>query len=823
MSTTESEECSRKYIIEYKHNHSERECIAIIGTIDSLMYNLTENLKSGSNYFRGLLETIEEYGLTKVNKSTGTIKYAGKTIKLDKKTELWIDESQDLGIYYFRAIIKLMLETKIDVVIVGDKLQSLEHKVNFMTCTEDDIPNINIIREIPINVNRRIKVDGMADKTNSLIRFSNHGLTPIIIEKPDELIKRAEPTIEIINTQRIYAGMKDGENKKRVESFVMNIIEKVKHEVKLHNYLPEDFLFIFPIMKNNVIAPELETKLNEYWIEKMPDSEIYKNFAVIHKHEEGQVIDMSLSEHASRIVTIRSSKGDGRKVVFVLDCTEASLKLVSRSDDIDLIYESYIHVALTRAKEKIYFGLERNNDEIHQRFGSEGLVEYAPKIKTKIQHHKIIQNIDKDKIVELLKKNNIEEPQSESKLNDKNNKPIDWEYHCIRRAIYLQYAIFNIFEKSKSNNNFHKSQLRTVLDKISKLSVHERSPNKFYTYMNSLDMLNELDFLPLCNLSHKSVYKTYTHKIKNHIEENIEEYRKDKMSLSEQSPVKAVLQWYVIELYKRKQYCETTPTTIYNIIDHFERDDETKLTELMREAEIIKETTTKAMKEILDADENVEWNIEHMVKMAGCCSDFELYYRDIPIIGWGDTCVYHFVLLSDLSQLNFWETMIKIIVERFILFNPSDKGKDIEKFKGKQIKTYVFVLKQNRYELFDWDWDDKKIFNVELKQLFRNAVVKYFSTFNIQLFQYCTFIKKSDIWKEEFKSPYDYIASGYDDVIYVRDFFKNLHERSKDDKASVKNITDNSGIFCDKLGEKIEEMCNMFFGLNERTNDNDEW
>ena len=29
-----------------------------------------------------------------------------------------------------------------------------------------------------------------------------------------------------------------------------------------------------------------------------------------------------------------------------------------------LIYESYLHVALTREKEKIYFSIEKNNDEI---------------------------------------------------------------------------------------------------------------------------------------------------------------------------------------------------------------------------------------------------------------------------------------------------------------------------------------------------------------------------------------------------------------------------------------------------------------------------
>ena len=154
----------------------------------------------------------------------------------------------------------------------------------------------------------------------------------------------------------------------------------VDKEVKSHNYRPNDFLFIFPIMQGNLIAPELETKLNNYWINHFPENDKYMNYAFLHKHQEGQSIDMSESEEASRIVTIRTSKGDGRKVVFVLECTEASLKIVSRCDEIDLIYESYLHVALTRAKEKIYFGIKKNNDDIHKRFGCSGELEYKPTI-----------------------------------------------------------------------------------------------------------------------------------------------------------------------------------------------------------------------------------------------------------------------------------------------------------------------------------------------------------------------------------------------------------------------------------------------------------
>ena len=77
------------------------------------------------------------------------------------------------------------------------------------------------------------------------------------------------------------------------------------------------------------------------------------------------------SVNATRIMSIRTSKGDGRNVVFILGTTERSLKLVSQHE-LDLTFDSHLHVALTRAKRKIYFGLVKNNDNIHTKFAKEG-------------------------------------------------------------------------------------------------------------------------------------------------------------------------------------------------------------------------------------------------------------------------------------------------------------------------------------------------------------------------------------------------------------------------------------------------------------------
>ena len=92
------------------------------------------------------------------------------------------------------------------------------------------------------------------------------------------------------------------------------------------------------------------------------------------------------------------------------------------------------------------------------------------------------------------------------------------------------------------------------------------------------------------------------------------------------------------------------------------------------------------------------------------------------------------------------------------------------------------------------------------------------------LFHYCQFLKKNKEKWSGYKSPYHYIANyKYNKVIYVRDFFIGLHERLNYDKLFVKKITDNYNLFCQKLIERIEEMCDSFFGMNKCIDDNEEW
>ena len=123
------DERSNKQIkVTYQHKKSDRKCLVIIGTIDSFIWSLTSTSLGGDTVFDGLLINIIQNGCDKIIKHTGEVKYAQEYIKLNKMCEVWIDESQDLSIFYYKAFEEVIKKTKIDCVIVGDRLQSLQYE-----------------------------------------------------------------------------------------------------------------------------------------------------------------------------------------------------------------------------------------------------------------------------------------------------------------------------------------------------------------------------------------------------------------------------------------------------------------------------------------------------------------------------------------------------------------------------------------------------------------------------------------------------------------------------------------------------------------------
>ena len=835
--TERTEENTKKhYVIKYTHKKSKRTCTVIIGTIDSFIWNLSNGNGNTSNMFENILSNITNKGLSKVTQF-GYMSFGGQNIFLNKQCEIWIDEVQDLPESYLHGMTKVILETGCDIHIVGDKLQSLAYENNFLTnIINEGLPNIELIKPEPRNNNRRIKVSGMHKEINNLTNFNEYNLPSIECDE-SELEDVSYDVLEIIESPAIYA---NDTNNKKVNLYVDIILKKVKYEVETNNYMPEDFMFIFPIMKNNVIARELHTKLSKFWIEKFKDDGYkkrikskywreydhneYTQYVYLHKHQPGQVINTKDSVNASRIMSIRTSKGDGRNVVFGLGITEQSLKKCSGGEN-NLMYESHLHVGLTRAKRKIYFGLVKNNDEIHRRFGKAGMIEYLPQVKNRLSLDKIIENLDDDNIIQLLcqgedLENNI------LTNNNTNNKPketVEWGYHCIKRAVYYYCTIMNIVDINKKNSDFWKSELKVVLDKLSKIRITPMEVKEFYKFLNENQYNQNLAELPLCKLSNKPNYQKYQ-KIIIKTMEKVQESIKNK-SLKNLNVYESVMMVYMIQIYRQQKFADITPTEVYNIT-HFFHNNNNKEKELLDNVKNIK----SIIKNDLHLDKKMEWNILKHIAFNGSNDDFKISKLQFPIIGNNETDVTHIILKSNISDINFWDIMIEVLWERFLIYNPQS-DKDKEKFSGKKITSYIFLLDDNRSIKLDWEWDSK--ITDDLKKEIQKSMEKYFSDFHKPLFKYLSDIKdkqnKGRYWgnNAESETPFDYIYTKLtkerDYPKYIISFFKDLHEKWKmGKKEDVRTITNNEKTFIECLNTKLSINCESYINLsmNEDIDDN---
>jgi hypothetical protein len=850
---------NKHYVIKYTHVESNRSCVVIIGTIDSYIYNLTTCENSSTDFFNKMLEMIIKNGCNKVDKKTGGIQYAGEEVKLNKQTELWIDEAQDLNVNYLYALTKMMLQTGMEMHVVGDKLQSIVCERNLFTELYDSphLPNIDVMINEPVNVNSRIKVDNMHTHINQLINFGKYNLPEISLGNI-QIHQSPEESLEIFDAPVIYTNDTDTD---KLSAFVDSILENVNHEVITNNYLPEDFMFIFPIMKSNELASELEIRLNDYWVNKFGDHEYvngitdpfwkeydhdeYTQYAFLHKHEEGTVINLTDSERASRLVTIRTAKGDGRNVVFVLRCTEDALRILS-DHELNLKYESYLHVAITRAKRKVYFGLESNGDDICNRFGE---LLHAPKqlpyISKYVKLDTIIKNINMEQFIASLRLNENEnikglfesvEKDSITKITSTSSVPnMDWKYYCIRRSVAYNYVLFNILEyvTNQPSHLSNKSQIKVVLDLLKPFNVVKYSPKDFYKYLRSHPPTTSIQHVPLCNRDNKDVYKQYSddiYKEIKHIQANCDVKNARRFTV-----YNMFLMEYIVKLYMHKQYADIDPSTLYDITHYFKDPHSNDNRQSLDACKSI-EDQCKACLSVISKQSrsHIRWNFEKSVTYNGYTEDDVcVSKKDFDFIGHDDKNVYHINFVTNLNGLNMWEQIISTLFERFLIYN-SKSSDDNARYKGKVIKSYMMILSHDSYKLIDWRWDKelKPMIDDYLKSALRN----HFGKYHEKLFHYLFYIKNGNIngiekkrlfgKNMECKTPYKYIAkelsSQKNTPSYIIRFFQNMHDECSIKKKEVKELTDDVNMFCDTLAFMLDNACDSYLGLDNGEYDDNE-
>jgi len=573
------------------------------------------------------------------NDNTGKIqKGKDSKIKLNNKCLIIIDEAQDLDSKYIYAFEELINKTGIDLYIIGDKLQSILTRDNVFThYLKKSSDKKNVIYNSGVNQVKRFHNIKLKDLVNNHIDYHKYGLQEIekICENNKCNIPHEDenPSYNIFEIPEIYMNDYDDD---KINKVIQIIVNGMNHQIKENGYVPNNFMFIFPMIKNNYLARILEERIQQFWINKFDDNEYiekvlkkneywknkldkikYNKFVYLHFSVDGKPINLEESKYMTRMVSIHASKGDGREVVFLLGLSEYSLSIYngdkySKEKD-NLIYESLLHVALTRQKKFIYLGLIRDNGDIWNRFNKDCDIEKFTddkknnlnKINKKHKLKKIIDYVlNNDEIFNKFNKIIIDHKIKLDEIwnNKKNNTIIDWGHHIIRNSVFrfnimsnlLEYK--NIYDQDYKTKEFvidyNPHQFIKKLDYMSNKNILCCDWNKYNKTLQDITNynkdsknkrdknieldINKIQYIPILqfsNLSKNSMYNKYiiflNDSIENIQKKIIENFKKEQIPFL--CPLESVIYYYCRDILDNGIfYDEPTIMSIYDIIYHMD-------------------------------------------------------------------------------------------------------------------------------------------------------------------------------------------------------------------------------------------------------------
>lgn len=711
-----------KYHITLKHKRTGEMYKIIVATIDSFIYALVSEKPEGLDKFASMVNKIidDEFKCSK----NGHNNFGGKGgVYFNKQMLIVGDEMQDLEENYVKAILKVCRERYVDFYIVGDKLQSITNEHNSFTflATAEFPPTMRLERPNAENKIRRFGGDLLINFVNRLIPFNKYNLPPVTLHPEMKDNDFSNTDVQIFEGNTIYANTDD---KCAIDVEVEKIMELYRAEVIDFDRKPEDFLIITPFTKANPLVDELNSSIRDFWIKRRGICE-YTKYSYFHKSENGCAIDLRDSINATRIVSIHTSKGDGRDVVFVIGLNEDALKKFSDESN-NLVYDSLLHVALTRMKQRLYIRRENNNDDISRKLSYlETDVSLSPYINfTKTNKLEDLLNRVVSNSTEIYKrcqKHIIEHTEystfpDENKFNS-NKQIIDLKHHIVRRVtmnILFHLAIANkvILDnsgKNKNDDDFLRQQTFVLLKNCHKSENKIHQSVKNYRKQLYDDTCNKITLLEYTY----GEYKTISRKVIETVNANkiiLKNLVCSEMpiNIEDMDVIRSICLFHTMEVRDHKFKSILPISDLFDIINIFMKSNETQQNDYIASHYLKAEKINDIYNKIATSYPNLQWLWQQTVYFKGNIEDecIEIKHK-YEYIAYNSTHVIICKICPQFNSLNFNKIIFDSIFEIFILKNCRD-GKDCNNntknnFINKKILVCIITLDLNEPYYIDFN------------------------------------------------------------------------------------------------------------------------
>lgn len=551
----------------------------IIGTVDSFLYSLVDIdkvINVSGNYFSDIRQSIIS-GNIQITKNN-IIKYSQTDIPLRNNTLIIIDEAQDLSVDYLECFDYIIQNCSSDLYLIGDKLQSIWFEENIYTHIFSEYCNTRstIIRDISDNIIRRFHNNIHMHYVNRLIKFNPYGLQEIVGVCQDANcdINHNIRSIDCIKIDRIF------NDNRALNRNIERIKEKIEYLLLLETYMPGDFMFIFPMIANNPLASRLVDFLNEFWCRKLGTNSTY---AFLHKSEDNKPINLRDSENMTRLMSIHAAKGNGAKIVFLLELSEFKLKCMT-DGLINIVYESLLHVAFTRHKQHLIVGLT-DMDDISSRIVDSGfeIDNTLAFISGRFTTNKMIMLMDND--YHIFKDTIENNKHLLDNLKNINTNTIEWNYHILRFSSLIntfKLLILQNLNHYKDNDKLcyqnHEiyQQLNGIKDKKFEVGdyniflknlneITENIKNSKYDSNNKFVLLNNSLVDHLVDLCNRILTKIKDTTSKREDEESFSMTNKRFKNLKF-CPLESTIITIIIDIFKNGKFTSYNYSELYSII-----------------------------------------------------------------------------------------------------------------------------------------------------------------------------------------------------------------------------------------------------------------
>jgi hypothetical protein len=358
-----AENKSRAWVVEFDGASGPRR--AVFATVDSFMFAIGDPTRGG-RAFDSAVRSVDEAQLARTvqrDEDGAWLRFKGERIRVDRSVVL-VDEAQDLDLTYVRALEAYARYTDTRVVLIGDKMQSIQYERNAFTETDGAFE-----REPPRNACRRFG-PSIAGVVNRLVFHDPANARWIGGAPPITALGASrDNAVAVVKVPCVRRADADADAVARTLDAVMAALAHEHEQGKVAS--PRELLVVSPFVRNDRVMDALEMHIAAFWAERgVPDG------AYLHVSEPGHPVNLEHSRDATRLVSIHASKGDGRRVVFVVGLTEQALARFSDAEtpSESLVYLSLLHVALTRAEDAMYVFLHDREDDVTRRFHRAGLI-----------------------------------------------------------------------------------------------------------------------------------------------------------------------------------------------------------------------------------------------------------------------------------------------------------------------------------------------------------------------------------------------------------------------------------------------------------------